>query len=282
MLICSPVPIPSFNSLYALIPNPLPSFSIPSLPCLPSPIYANIIHPQLEIINLVHEIQTYQFYTTFLFLFTPIVNFLGLSLSSILPKIPVININLLDLLTLNPSSIYALIGNIPNISLPTFPALPIPIFQNLLIPEIELLNKVKFITTGYMTLLITTISSLIGTVTDQLHLPGLPTLPTIPSFASLQSLLLAPFSGFSNLLGVLHSGVSITDLFNITIPGFPALPALPFPLMPNFVSPEIYLMETLKIMNAELASYPMTLIVNFCTNTLGSLGFSFPTLCVPI
>lgn len=282
MQICAPSPLPTFNALYSLIPRPLLPFSVPALPCLPNPIYANLVHPELEIVTLVHELQTYQYFSIFLAFLTPLVNFLGIPLSSILPSIPIAGINLINLLALQPNNIYAAISQIPSELFSLFPTLPVPIFSNISVPTISLLNEVKFITTGYMADLITTVTNLIGTVTNQLHLPGLPTLPSIPSFAAFQNLLLAAFPGFNSALDVLMSGVSISTLFNITIPGFPPLPQLPNPLIPNFLSPEIALMETFKIMNAELTNFPMSIILSFCLNTLSTLGFSFPTLCITI
>ena len=137
MNLCAPTLIPSFSSIFNLIPHPLPTFTIPSLPCLKSPPFSNIIHPELSMANLVHELQTYQFFAIFLSIFTPIVNFLGGSLSTLLPKLPIIGIGLLDILALTPTTLYNLINAIPSGSLPSFPSLPTPIFQNLLIPELD-------------------------------------------------------------------------------------------------------------------------------------------------
>ena len=281
MNLCSSISIPSFNSLYNLLPLPLSNiFTIPSLPCLKNPIYDFIKHPMLELVHLTHELQTYQYFTTFLSFFTPIVNFLGLSLSDILPKIPTIGLSLLDLLNLAPHTLYSAISALEDFS--PFSFLPTPIFQNLVIPEIELLNQVKFITTGYMNALISTLTSLIGSVTNQLDLSSLPSLPTVPSFSSLTNMLLSQFPTFPDLLSILKSNISLADLFNFTIPGFPAFPSLPSPLISNFISPEIALMETLKIMYAELISYPMSIILNFCNTVLTAISFSFPLLCIPI
>jgi hypothetical protein len=95
-------------------------------------------------------------------------------------------------------------------------------------------------------------------------------LPTIPSIPNPQS-----------YLDALQAKIPANLCFNFTIPGFPAIPALPSPLLPDINFPEFDFHVGLGNMLTNLSTYSLQQCVNFCENTIGQLGFSFPTICVP-
>ena len=299
MKICAKVPIPDFNTLYnAALPAFKIPFKVPLLPSLPSPIYANIKIPQYELLQIIQELQSYQFMTTFMAILTPIKKFLGLSLSAILPKIPGTDLTLIDLLALTPTKIYKAIKTALLKFGPTiFPVVPIPIYYAVDVPAFQIITTIKAAIKGYMNTLITFIADLIGEVIKKLnipHMPGLPALPVIPTMAVIMQMILKQLPQIPGLPQVppILTVPSLTTMLNkfslnallarVVIPGFPAFPALLDPLIPNLKMPELTLMEGINMLYAHLLSIPMTIIMNFCIKTLSMLGFKFPTICITI
>lgn len=289
MQICTSTPIPDFNSLYkaamASMKFPPASISIPSLPTLMNPIYAGISNINSEIVQLVQELQSYQMMMTFSSFLTPLTSYLGLSLSAILPKIPGTALSLTDLLSMNPSTIYAGISAaLAQYGAGIFPFLKTPIFGSLSVPSIEIVTTVKMVIKGYMNTLLGTVFGLINEVTGKLKLPAMPALPVLPTLAQIEAQIMGAFPGFPSISALINSGEASLNAMlasvEALIPAFPALPALPSPLIPNFSSFEHEFNEGLNVLYSSLVAYPMTLIMNFVTSTLSMLGFSFPTICI--
>lgn len=292
--ICAKIPIPTFNSIYAAaLPSmvfPPGNIKVPSLPGIPSSVFPGLQSTNLEILQIVEQLQTYQFLLTFEALLLPLTKFLGIPLDSILPKIPGTALSLIDLLALTPAKIYSTItvmlkqtgylGIPAKAGLPSLLGVPNPLSYSIAIPAFNAITAVKGLINGYMSLLITTIINLINQVVSKLQLPGLPTIPSIPSLAGLQSTIIPTNLPIPQVTAVL-SGYSLNTLLaKAPIPGFPSLPALPSPLVPSLNSPEFNFFEGLGLLYTHLISYPLTIIVNFVQKILGFLGFTFPTICV--
>lgn len=289
MKLCTTTPIPDFNSLYnaalASMTFPPGNITIPSLGTLMNPIYAEMSHINGEIVQLVQELQSMQMNMTFSALLTPLTSYLGLSLSAILPKIPGTALSLIDLLAMNPSAIYAGISAaLAQYGAGIFPFLKTPIFGSLSIPSIEIVTTVKMVVKGYMSTLLGTVFGLINQVTGKLKLPAMPALPTLPTLAQIEAQIMGSFPGFPSLSALINSSEASLNAMLASVwalvPAFPALPALPSPLIPNFSSLEHEFNEGLNTLYSSLVAYPMTLLMNFCNNTLSMLGFSFPTICI--
>jgi hypothetical protein len=313
MHICATTPIPDFNSLYnaalpaMTAPLPLAPITIPPLPSLPSPIYPGFTQPNIEILQIVLELQNYQFLTTFSAFITPLVNFLGLNLSAILPKIPGTNLSLLDLLALTPNVVVPQFTAAWKLDPTIFMAIPNSIYYAMNSPGLTDLKIARAAVQSYFTLLIDFVVNLINQAIGKINqsLPALPTIPTIPTMVDLQ-LLAVPFipglppstPGIPGLppvpsvpgLPVVSVGTilaylnkfSLNNLLSlIAIPGFPAIPSLPTPLVPNFTSPEYNFYVGLEVAFNELVAYPMSIIMNFINSVLSHfIGFSFPTICL--
>lgn len=287
--LCTGSPLPTFNSLYTgFVGNltfPPMAFTFPVMPTLPSPMFPSISVPNLEAVKTVVELQSMQMLNTLMAMIQPMVTFLGGSLSALLPKIPGLNLNLIDLLSVNPQALFdavkASIAALP----PTYncPFAPLPLYTALSIPDMSIVQIAANYVKSYSMLLVGFIEGLVSQVTSALHIGAMPTLPTMPTFNSIKSLILAKVPGATSLYQVLQSGISIPAMFNITIPGFPALPALPTPLVPSVNIPEFDFQESMGVLMNHLSTYSLSLVMNFINSTLASyISFTFPTFCITL
>jgi hypothetical protein len=285
MRLCATIPIPDFNTLYnAALPAFKIPFTVPTLPSLPNPIYGNLKIPNVELLQIIQELQSYQFMTTFMSFLTPLTSFLGLSLDAILPKIPGTDLTLLDLMALIPNKISTAIQQaLAHFGPGIFPALPVPLYYAVNIPSIQVTTAVKMAIKGYMNTLILLVESLINKVIGKLHLPGLPTIPVVPTMDVIMGMILGSIPTFPTSITALLNKYSLNALLaRVVIPGFPAFPALPEPLIPKLNMPEINLMEGINILYTNLLALPMTIMMDFCMRVLTMIGFSFPTICITI
>lgn len=283
--LCATSPLPTFKSLYDAVTEhltfPPVSIVIPTLPTLKMPIYEGFSNTNMEIVQLIQGLQDFQLQTTLMALIQPLVSFVGGALEDFLPKIPHTNLTLVDLLAANPSVIYQeIMAAIAIYGVNIFPFVPNPMFSNLSLPSIEIVNIVKMVVRGYYVALLNTITSLISQVTDILQISNLGAIPTIPTLSEMLSTLLLAFPEFANINQLIQSGLSIDVLFAaLSFNGFPPL-VLPVPLIPSFSSYEIEFQEALSIIYGDFLTIPLAIIVDFVQNALSMLGFSFPTLCI--
>jgi hypothetical protein len=288
MILCADTPVPTFDSLYsALVPYlTLPDFkfTIPPLPALPNPVMPEITCDKYSLVQIAQQLQSYQYMITFESILKPITSYLGMSLDSILPKITGTSITLIDLLSLDATLIYneiklALINKVK------FPLVPDPLFKQITAPDIQLNLTVKMIINDYLNSLSLIVESLIEKVTDKLKLPGLPKLPKIPTVEDLISLIMSKIPGYPSIFDLFieipNFNIGLL-LSKITINPFPALPAFPSPLVPTIMMPEVEFNEGLVLMYTNFSNYILSIIVNFCNKTISFLGFSFPTICIPL
>ena len=321
MILCADTPIPSFESIWNKIkgeitfpPNINFDFTIPPLPSLPNPIFPDISHFALELSNIAQELQSFQFLQTLYQFIKPLADVIGGAIEALIPDIPLLNLNLIDLLALDPTKLYENLRkailqiqfpdidftipdftfptfSLPTIPIPEFPTLPIPMFGTLSIPSIELVNTVKLILKDYMNTLMNIIPNLVNQVVGILALVGIPTLqvPQLPTLDEIKAQIaaLVQWPDFNITLPEFPpldflQGFSISELLSqITVPGFPSF-TIPDPLFPNYSSLEHELIEGLNILYQQMIAYPMQQIMNFLNQFLSILGFSFPTLCIPL
>lgn len=285
--ICATISIPDFNSLYnSALPSmtfPPGNITIPALPVIPDPIFPGIGCTNLEINMIIQQLQQYQLLITFKAFLQPLVDFIGISLDSILPKIPETDLTLIDLLALDANKIYAALAALPLSVLQTLPGVPNPISYAFNAPSFSITIAIQGVIAGYMNTLISVVTSLINRALSILggHIPGLPTIPDVPSLSDLQALIIPPSLTIPEVTTLLNQFSLNALLALIPIPGFPAFPALPIPLVVSFNSPELNMMMGLSLLYTNLVMYPMTLIFNYIEQTLGHfIGFAFPKVCI--
>lgn len=283
--LCATSPLPTFKLLYDAVTEhltfPPVSIVVPSLPTLKTPIYEGFSNTNMEIVQLIQGLQDFQLQTTLMALIEPLVSFVGGALEDFLPKIPHTNLTLIDLLAANPSVIYQeVMAAIAIYGVNIFPFVPNPMFGNLSLPSIEIVNIVKMVVRGYYIVLLSTITSLISTVTDILQIGNLTAIPTIPTLPEVLSKLLLVFPEFSNISQLIQSGISLDVLFAaLSFDGFPPL-IFPSPLIPSLSSYELEFQEALSILYSDFLTIPLAIIVDFVQDVLSMLDFSFPLLCI--
>lgn len=285
--ICAASSIPNFNSLYhsALSAMTFPPgiLNIPLLPALPNPIFPGFSSINMDVVAIIQQLQSYQLLVTFKAFLQPLVLFLGISLASILPKIPHTNLTLLNLLALTPTVIYNILANLPISILTTIPGVPNPLFYTVNIPAVQIVIAIQGIINGYLNALIAVVVSLINQVVGILHIGGLPTIPTVPTMAQLQAMIILPGLPLVKVEELLQKYSLNALLALAVIPGFPSLPALPNPLIPSINSVETTLMIGLGLLYTNYVMYPMTIIFNFIESILSHhLSFTFPKICITI
>lgn len=285
--ICTSSALPTFKSIYdstvASMTFPPSPISIPPLPGIPNPVFGDYSNINLEIVQVVQGLQDLQLQMTLSAITTPLATILGGSLDDLLPKIPGTDLGLSDLLANDPNAIKLAIQEAIAINgVGIFPLVPDPMFTGLSAPSLETNNIVKMVIKGFYGMLITTITDLISQVTDLLVLAGLPAIPTIPTLPEVTAAMLAAFPGFPNIGALVKSGISLPDLFGaISFPGMPAL-VMPSPLVPSMSNYEAEFQEGMSVLYGDFTTAPLTIIVDFCETTLGTLGFEFPTVCVTV
>jgi hypothetical protein len=274
--VCVKVPIPTFNILFdAILPAlpSLPKFQLPGLlaPCLPSPLFGDISFPQFEAIQVLKSFQQFQLLSILKALAQPVIDFLGLDLDSFFPKIPGTDIGIIGFLTGTGASIYAAIKRALDKDV-KFPFIPSPLFGSIKSPSLELANAVMLIVAGWVMTLIGKLLDLVGMLLDMLNsmeIPGLPSLPTLPEFPSLSDLI---------------PDINAPSVSFPTIPGFPSFPSLPSPLIPGIKNPEMDFLDILVITLTNIATFPLTIIMDLLMSIADKFGasFVFPLPCITL
>lgn len=286
--LCTDTPLPTFKGLYDsfagnLTSPPMP-FVFPQMPTLPVPMFPSINVPNLEAVKTLIELQSQQMLGTLIAMIAPLVEYLELAIEDLIPKIPGLDLSLIDLLEMNPQALYdavkqKIIDGVGDL----WPFIPLPLYTSLSIPDFEIVQIASNLVKQYSMMLVTFITSLITQVTDALEITNMPTLPSFPTFDNIKALILAKVPGATTPHEVLTSGISIPEMFNILIPGFPALPALPSPLIPSINIPEFDYIEAMGILMNHLNTSGLSLIMDFIEDTLGQfISFTFPTICITL
>lgn len=291
MQICVDSPIPTIDSIlratlpkipYPPSPLHLPA-SPPVLPCIPNPTFKGRQLPTLEMVTMAFELQAFQLQTTLLNMIKPILSFLGMGIDSFLPKIPGIGLTLLDLIAGTPDKIVAAFKAAIERGF-QWPGLPTPFFPSISIPSFQIIQTMQHVIGNYMQALATAVVGLIEKVTSKLKIPMI-SFPKMPTPEEILAMVLGGLPSLDALLNKFRKNIAglFALLSSITFPGFPPMPMLPVPLIPNFHLPDIELkMGLIALMNS-LAQGLMKPIMDFILNTLSKyLGFSFPKICITI
>jgi len=292
MQICLNSPLPSFDSIMASFkplmtwPPKFPAFpSLPKMmfPSLPSPLFPSFHVPNFELMLHALELQAFQLQTTIFGMIKPMLDKLGIAISSFLPKIPGLpNLNLLDLLS---GSVDKIIAAVKAAIANGFhlPGLPSPLFATLKIPEFEVIQTMQILISNYMGMVARLIPDLIGQITKKFKLPGLPAMPTLPSIGDIIAKIPSVPDIKAKIMDALGNFDIMGFMSKITFPGLPALPSIPLPMMFSFKMPDIEFNLSLNLLYNHLTTGFLKPIMDFLLKTVSKVvSFTFPKLCANI
>lgn len=265
--------IPNFQEFI----ETLTEISIPNLLGLPDPIfsdYSNILQELMEIIDAIK----YQADTlTIMNIFKPLVSVIGGSLENLLPKIPVLNFSIIDIVNGNIQGLYYAVVEALREGI-ALPFLPVEMFENFSNYAKESLLALKMILVGYKEILLDTMQGMIKQVMSTLDISGvLPTLPIIPSIDQLKDIVLAAFPEYESWYEII-TNVDISKIIELFGLDSFILPENIF--IPNFSNYEQYLMETFNQIKDYYLTLGLNMLVEFVESVLGILNFSFPSFYI--
>lgn len=255
----------------------LVDIKIPDLLGLPDEIfsqYSNIMQEFLEIIDAIK----YQADTlTMMNIFQPLASVIGGSLEDLLPKIPVLDISILDIVGGRIDALYGAVKAAMEKGL-QLPFVPSKIFESFSNFEKEALVSLKMILVGYKELLINTMQSMISSAMSILKISGvIPVIPVIPSIEQLKNLVSSAFPEYESWYSLI-TNVDISQVLGVI--GFSGFVIPEFDFIPNYSNYEQYFMETLNQIKDGITSMGLRMLVDFVESTLGKLGFSFPPIII--
>lgn len=305
---CITFPPPSYQELFEQIKHLKPDFSklknlIPLIG-LPIPIYIDISQYTNELSQLIQYWQGMLSVKTLLGMIQPMINLLGLNLLNLLPEIPFLNLNILDLIALDANALKQMVmdaltqhGQEFLDAMSAF--LPIPIYFSLSIPSFEVNAIIKAIYNMCTKSLIDLVTNLIDQVLSKLEINALLSLPKLPTLSELQAMIMQTIKAkaevisgqvidaFSNEFEAIQHAMKILDMdINdiFAMIQFPALPVIKFPspFLPDFSSLAFELREGMQIYMQAIMTAVIDKIVNFVKSVLSVLGIQFPSICLDI
>lgn len=269
---------PNFNDLI----DELTKINIPSLPQIRQIIYEGYSSILEEINEIVDALKQFQDSNTQFNMFQVMSDVIGGALEDLIPKIPVINISLIEIMNMDMDGMYGVVKEfiMSNLQLPF---VPFPLFDNFSNYAKEVVLSVKIILTSYKDALLQALKSCIEQVLDILEISAvIPFLFAIPTISELKDLLFTLYPEAKSIYDIV-SNFEIEDVLDNL------KNLLPFPI-PNFTYPFINFYSNLEeeLINRlnQIVDYVSSLnlqtLVDFVQNTIGQLGWSFPTICVEL
>jgi hypothetical protein len=297
--LCVSTPLPTFSSLQSAISSLIaqrpPGLSIPSLPTMPSPLYSGIYNPSIYLNMVCAQLQITQLLDLILAMFMPIAKILEASLDDLLPKIPGLNINLIDLLSGDASAFIKKLEGVAVSTLIGFAGLPASIYNHLISPAMSAVDSFQILIINYFAALVNTLTNLVnrvakilsggtlsiptvpdmGTIFNDYILPLLPNIPQIP-----RPLYLPDLGRLLALLGIPNIPNFQALLALVHIPGFSFDSTFSVPFYVGLSMPEFEVVQMFKSFYANIITAPLQLILNFI-NSL-HLSVLLPKICIPI
>jgi len=298
--VCINIAFPDFTAVHTAVKQLMddarkelpPKFPSLALPTLPSPIMPTINWPTLQAINISIETVSTGLMKFIMAFLQPIIDFVaGFGFSFAWPKIPVLDIDLPELLSSSFNSLVATVKEkFADIKafLASVPGIPVPLFQNISIPELEIVEAIQALVRSYYTSLMTFATSVLNAVKSVLggnpfnfglSLPTFPTLPT--TFEGLLELI-----GIPDIQAALAAGADhIKQLFaSLSIPSFPGF-ELSLPdwdqMFPDFVSGTIQLWQLAKTTFLAMVMSICKMFKDLADILQQFIPFSFTTICFP-
>lgn len=258
------------------------------LPHLPDPLLPDISSFSLESIANAVQMQAMGVYNLLFQLVGKIIDYLGGSLREFFPDIPILGINLVDILSGNGSILTEIIKRIkeePMIAniLGVFSSLPKTQFN---IPSLDALEIFNAIISQYMVFPLQILFEKINKIADILEIAGL-TLPIPLPFPSIDSLksLLFQLSGVDNYIGMIQKvrdGVlKLPDMFTALSLSFGLPFNIPDPLFGDLSIPEIEFSFYLNSFLNNLCYGYLKPMIDFVISKLSSvIPSTFTQICI--
>lgn len=252
----------------------------PIIPTLQEYIYEGYSSVMEEINEFIEGLKNYQDMLSQFNIIKVLADVIGGAIEDLIPKIPVIDISIIDILSGN---IKALYDSVKQMILEKIkiPFVPLPLYETISNYTKEVVASVKMILTAYKNMITTAITDMVKQVLDILEISAiLPLLFTVPTIEELKELLLSLFPDVSSMYELIkkYDIDYIMDMLkNI----------LPFPI-PNFTPPTTKFFSSLEEeLNHKLnqiadfaGSLNMKMIIDFIKDNLSMLGIEFPTICI--
>ena len=305
---CISFPPPSYKELFEQLKGIKPDFSklkgLIGLIGLPIPIYLDISQYSNEISQMIQYWQSRLSVKTLLSMIQPMVDLLGLKLADLLPKIPFLNISIVDLMAIDANVLKQKVKDALDRygqdfldALSAF--LPLPIYFGLSIPSFEINAMIKAIynmcTSGLMEL----VTNLIDQVLSKLKINAVLTLPKLPTLKELQTMIIEMIKAkaeaiagqvidaFTNEFEAIKHAMQILKMDINAIFAmiqFPSLPVIKFPspFYPDFSCLAFELREAMQMYMQAMMMAVMEKIVSFVKAVLSILNIQFPSICIDI
>lgn len=240
--------------------------------------------------------------STLMAMIRPMASLLGQSLADLLPKIPLLNISILELMEMDANALRQRVkdtlkqhGQAFLDALSAF--LPLPVYFGLSIPSFEINAIIKAVYNFSGAGLIELVKGLIDQVLSKLEINAVLTLPKLPSLKELQAMIMqtvkakieavtgAVAEAFANEFEAVKQAVQtlkmdINAVFEMI--RFPQLPAVKFPspFYPDFSCLALELREAMQMYLQAMMAAVTEQIVSFVKAVLSILNIQFPSVCI--
>lgn len=234
----------------------------------------------------------------------PMASLLGQSLADLLPKIPFLNISIIELMEMDANVLRQRVketlkqhGQAFLDALSAF--LPLPIYFGMSIPSFEINAIIKAIYNFSCTGLIELVKGLIDQVLSKLKINAVLTLPKLPTLKELQTMIVEMIKtkaeeiagqvidAFTNEFEAIKHAMQILKMDINAIFAmiqFPSLPVIKFPspFFPDFSCLAFELREAMQMYMQAIMMAVMEKIVSFVKSVLSILNIQFPSVCIDI
>lgn len=305
---CISFPPPSYKELFEQLKGIKPDFSkwqgLISSIGIPIPIYLDISQYSNEISQMIQYWQSRLSVKTLMAMIRPMASLLGQSLADLIPKIPFLNISIIELMEMDANALRQLVketlkqhGQAFLDALSAF--LPLPIYFGLSIPSFEINAIIKAIYNFSCTGLIELVKGLIDQVLSKLKINAVLTLPKLPTLKELQTMIVEMIKtkaeeiagqvidAFTNEFEAIQHAMQILKMDINAIFAmiqFPSLPVIKFPspFYPDFSCLAFELREAMQMYMQAMMMTVMEKIVSFVKAVLSILNIQFPSICIDI
>ena len=260
-----------------------PFLMLPSLPTIPSPLFAGMSIPHLEIPSFADEFQTFQIGSVISIILSQIKTVLNFTL----PTIPGTNLDLVSMLSGDAKSLYAALEAALAQDIHVFDSLlPNPIFVNLESPVLQAVMTAKLVVKSYILTIIAFVTNLCKDVATTLSVAA-PTIPSVPTFSSIMTMIANAFGvpDYTALLNKLRSEAgNVATAYNGILAALNTLsiggigPNLSSMFGMHFL-PELHMPVMLSMAIGQIMTAPLNAIVSFIQTVLSGV---FPKLCVTL
>ena len=271
--------IPTFDELI----EHLSGFKIPDLMTIKDQIYEGYSNIVQEINEVIDGIKIEADMLSMLNIYHPLIKVLGGFIEDFIPKIPFFNISIIDIINGKLGDFKKAIMDMIEKEI-NIPFVPLPLFESFKNVAKEAQTTLKLIITSYKQMVLDVATDMIKKVLDILEISALiPAMLKPPTLEELKNLVLESFPEYKSWYELITS-VSMDKILGV----FSAIPLPKFPkdseeketsFYSNF---EEFLVNKFNQIIDNIISINIKTIIDFVKNTLGQLGFKFPTFCVEL